>query len=55
MTPSDMLVSCAAHRTPVSSLFLCPGFVLEYMAIDCTHAGDLGASRIVLVVYLGLK
>ena len=33
---------CARQRTAPSSLFSCPGFRLDHIALDSMHSGDLG-------------
>jgi hypothetical protein len=41
-TSREYLVGCAQQAQDPSSLFKCPGFLLDYIAVDSMHAGDLG-------------
>ena len=36
------MLECARARRAPSSLFSCPGFRLDYLALDSMHCGDLG-------------
>jgi hypothetical protein len=42
MTSRDYLIGCAQQAQDPSSLFRSPGFLLDYIAVDSMHAGDLG-------------
>jgi hypothetical protein len=42
ITSRQYLQGCALQAQDPSSLFKCPGFLLDYIVVDSMHAGDLG-------------